>query len=386
MSALSHEFYMRRALDLARRGWGTSNPNPMVGAVIVEGGQIVTEGYCARDGGPHAERVALAALGRQPKDDATMYVTLEPCSTAGRTGACTDLILASGLRKLVAGATDPFPAHAGRGFALLREAGLDVTEGVLAGECADLNLLFNHWAAQRGPLLAAKVAVTLDGRMACRTGESRWITGEPARADVHRWRRLFPGIAVGAITVMKDNPRLTARLPDQPEHCPWRFVFDGLLRSAAEGALPAVYTDEFRERTIVVTTSHAGDGYVRKLRAAGVQVWVCHSATQRVGLAEFRRRCAEADINGVYFEGGPTLVSQLMQERQMDYLYSYAAPVLLADDKAKAMLAGLRTEKLSSALRLAEVKHEVLGEDVLTRGRVSYPDRMQVDEATFRIA
>ncbi|HZZ56216.1 MAG TPA: bifunctional diaminohydroxyphosphoribosylaminopyrimidine deaminase/5-amino-6-(5-phosphoribosylamino)uracil reductase RibD [Opitutaceae bacterium] len=384
MSASIDEFFMRHALQLARRAWGQTHPNPMVGAVIVEGGQIVAEGYCARDGGPHAERVALAALGRDPKPDATLYVTLEPCSTAGRTGACTDAILASGIGRVVAGATDPFPSHEGRGFQILRERGVAVETGVLEGECADLNLLFNHWVVQRTPLLAAKVAVSLDGRMASRTGDSRWITGEAARSDVHRWRRLFPGIAVGAQTVMKDNPRLTARLNGE-EFAPWRFVFDGLLRTVAEPTWPQLYKDEFRERTVVVTTAHAGDGYVRKLRQAGVQVWVCPSPTQRVGFADFRHRCAEQGINGVYFEGGPTLVSQLMQEEQMDYLFSYSAPLLFADDKAKAMLTGLRTERLGSALRLTGVRHELLGDDVLSRGRVVYPPKLQIDE-TVKLA
>lgn len=379
MSSSVDEFFMRHALELARRGWGQTHPNPMVGAVIVEGGQIVGEGYHARDGGPHAERVALAALGRDPKPEATMYVTLEPCSTAGRTGACTDAILASGIGRVVAGATDPFPEHSGRGFGVLRERGVAVETGVLERECSDLNLLFNHWAEQGGPLLAAKVAVTLDGRMACRTGESRWITGEAARADVHRWRRLFPGIAVGAQTVMKDNPRLTARHNGE-EFSPLRFVFDGLLRTVAEPTWPQLYKDEFRERTIVVTTPHAGDGYVRKLRQAGVQVWVFPSPTQRVSFSDFRSRCAEEGVNGVYFEGGPLLVSQLMQERQLDYFFSYTAPVLFADEKAKSMLAGLRTERLSSALRLTDVRHESFGDDALCRGKVVYPPKLQIDE------
>ncbi|HEY3754975.1 MAG TPA: bifunctional diaminohydroxyphosphoribosylaminopyrimidine deaminase/5-amino-6-(5-phosphoribosylamino)uracil reductase RibD [Opitutaceae bacterium] len=379
MSPSIDEHFMRHALQLARRAWGRTHPNPMVGAVIVEGGQVVAEGYHARDGGPHAERVALAALGRDPKPDATLYVTLEPCSTAGRTGACTEAILATGISRVVVGATDPLPAHAGHGFQILRERGVTVETGVLEAECADLNLLFNHWAVKQSPLLAAKVAVTLDGRMACRTGDSRWITGEAARADVHRWRRLFPGIAVGAQTVLKDNPRLTARV-DGEEFAPWRFVFDGLLRTVAEPTWPQLFKDEFRERTIVVTTSHAGDGYVRKLRQAGVQVWVFVSPAQRVNFSEFRARCAEHDINGVYFEGGPTLVSLLMQEQQLDYLFSYTAPLLLADEKAKGMLMGLRTEKLTSALRLGDVRHERFGDDSLCRGQIVYPSKLQIDE------
>ena len=376
---------MRRALDLARGVWGTTHPNPMVGAVIVENGQIVAEGATAPDGGPHAERLALLARGKPPRPGAVLYVTMEPCSTAGRTGACTEAIIASGLRHVVVGATDPNPAHAGKGFEVLRAAGIEVTTGVLERECADLNLIFNHWITREVPLVAAKLAVTLDGRMACRTGESKWITSDAARADVHRWRRLFPAIAVGAGTVMKDDPRLTARVPGAEEWCPVRFVFDGLLRTVTDKRLPSVYTDEFHERTIVVTTPHGGMGYVRKLREAGVQVWVLPSATQRAPMPEFRRRCVEERISGVLFEGGAQLVSQLLQDRQLDYMFVYRAPLLFADDRAKPMLNGLRTERLAQAIRLGHVHNEAQGDDMLTRGTMEYPEKLFVDEATFSL-
>ncbi len=385
MSVAEHETYMRRALEVARQAWGGTHPNPMVGALIVENGRIMAEGAHAQDGGPHAERLALLALGHRPREGATMYVTLEPCCTAGRTGACTEAIIASGLKRVVIGAKDPNPDHAGRGFEVLRAAGIEVIEGVLAEECTDLNLIFNHWIEHETPLVAAKAAVTLDGRIACRSGDSRWITGEAARADVMRWRRLFPSIAVGAGTVMTDNPRLTARRPGEAEWCPWRFVFDGLLRTVADRGMPAVYTDEFRERTIVVTTPHGGMGYVRKLRELGVQVWILPSATQRVPMGEFRKRCAQEKITGVYFEGGSQLVSQILQDKQLDYLFVYRAPVLLADDRSKPMLSGLRTEKLLNAIRLGEVRHEVFGDDTLTRGRVTYPAQMFIDETTFSL-
>ncbi len=377
---------MRCALDVARKGWGTTHPNPMVGALIVEEERIVAEGFHAQDGGPHAERLALLARGRPPRDGAILYVTLEPCSTAGRTGACTDAIIASGIKHVVVGATDPNPEHAGKGFAVLRAAGIEVTTGVLAAECADLNLIFNHWILQKTPLIASKSAITLDGRMACRTGESQWITSAESRADVHRWRRLFPAIAVGAGTVLKDNPRLTARMKGEVEWCPVRFVFDGLLRTVTDRHLPAVYTDEFHDRTVVVTTQHGGMGYVRKLREMGVQVWVLESGSQRVPLGEFRKKCAAEKINAVMFEGGARLVSQILQDRQLDYLFVYRAPMLLADEKAKPMFNGLRTERLANAIRLRNVQNEMHGEDVLTRGLVTYPEKMFVDETTFSMA
>jgi diaminohydroxyphosphoribosylaminopyrimidine deaminase / 5-amino-6-(5-phosphoribosylamino)uracil reductase len=379
------ELFMRRAIALARQAWGQTHPNPLVGAVIVEDGKIVAEGFHAHDGGPHAERVALAALGRAPKPGASLYVTLEPCSTHGRTGACCDAIREAGIRRVVVGATDPNPAHAGGGFKVLRESGVDVTEGVLAQQCEDLNLIFNHWIATGGPLLAAKVAITLDGKIACRTGESKWITGEAARTDVHSWRRYFPGIAVGAMTVMRDNPQLTARMPDGKIWCPLRFVFDGLLRTVTDAHLPHVYTDGFHERTVVVTTPHGGMGYVRKLREMGVQVWVLDTPSQRVNFADFRQRCASEKVTGVYFEGGAQLISEVMRARQLDYLFAYRAPMLFGDDKAKSMFTGLRPERIEQAVRLSEVRHEVFGDDALTRGRMVYPEKLLLDETVFSL-
>jgi diaminohydroxyphosphoribosylaminopyrimidine deaminase/5-amino-6-(5-phosphoribosylamino)uracil reductase len=385
MSAAEDEIFMERAAGLALRGWGDTHPNPMVGCVIVEDGNVVAGAYHEKDGAPHAERSALASLMRNPRAGATLYVTMEPCSTKGRTGACTEAIIGAGIRRVVAGATDPNPLHAGRGFEVLRDAGVEVVTGVLGAKCSDLNLIFNHWITRKEPLLAGKIAATLDGRIATRTGESKWITGEPARADVHRWRRLFPAIGVGAGTVMKDNPSLTARIEGEPVVSPIRFVFDGHLRTVVAGTLPRVYTDEFAKRTTVVTTQHAGVGYVRKLRDMGIGVWVLESASGRVPLAQFRTKCAAEGISGVLLEGGALLLSRALIERQLDYLFAYHAPVLFADDKAKAVLGGLRTEKLAQAIRLSGVRRQTLGDDSLVRGSVVYPEKVQIDETLFSL-
>ncbi len=381
----SDETFMRQALALAQKAWGETHPNPMVGAIIVEDGGVVAEGFHARDGGPHAERLALQALGRAPKPSATLYVTLEPCSTPGRTGACTDAIIGSGIRRVVVGATDPFPPHAGRGFSVLKDAGIEVSGGVLAEDCADLNLIYNHWMSRKTPILAGKSAMTLDGRIATRTGDSKWVTNEQSRADVHRWRRLFPGIAVGAGTVAADNPKLTSRRPGQDEWCPWRFVFDGRLRLWNDRSLPGLFTDRYRERTVVVTTQHGGLGYVRKLVDLGVKVWILESPTVRVSLPAFRARCAAENITGVYFEGGAQLLSELVQLRELDYLFTYRSSLLLADDRAKSAFSGLRSDKLAHAVRLASVRHEAFGDDFLVRGSVTYPTVLQVDETTFSL-
>jgi len=382
MNLLDHESFMRRAIAVAKRGWGDTHPNPLVGALIVEEGERVAEGHHAKAGEAHAEIVALRALGRKPKHGATLYVTLEPCCTHGRTPPCTEAIIAAGFTCVVVGATDPNPAHAGHGFAALRTAGIEVVTGVLTGECTDLNLIFNHWITTGRTLFAAKSGVTLDGKVATRTGDSKWITGEQARANGHVWRRYFPAIAVGAGTLRADNPRLTARV-DGKEWCPWRFVFDGLLRSVLDKAMPGIFTDEFHERTIVVTTPHGGLGYARKLNQLGVKTWIMESPTPKVNFADFRKRCTQEGIGGVFFEGGAQLLSELMQARELDYLFTYQAPVLLADDRGKSIFSGLRTETLDGAIRLNQVRHEVHGDDSLMRGFLKYPEKMFVDEATI---
>lgn len=381
MNPAERDGIMRRCLALAQRAWGETHPNPMVGAAIVEDGVVVAEGWHSRAGEPHAEIEALRALGRAPRPDAMLFVTLEPCCTHGRTGPCTEAIIASGIRYVVVGAVDANPAHAGRGLDILKAAGVTVETRVLTDECEDLNLIFNHWVTHGTPLLAAKVATTLDGRTATRTGESKWITGTLARQDVMRWRRLFPAIAVGAGTVMRDRPRLTARIEAQAEWCPWRIVFDGRMRLAAERELPGVFTDEFRGRTIVVTAEDAAIGYVRKLDGAGVRTWRLPAVNGRVSPAAFRKKCAAEGVCGVYMEGGAQLLSEFLAAREIDYLFAYRAPVFLADQRAQGAMRGLRTERLDAALRLENIRHASLGDDQLMRGRMVYPPKLTLDEA-----
>jgi len=375
-----HEAFMRRALGLARRAWGQTHPNPMVGALLVEEGQIVAEGFHVQAGEPHAEVVALRTLGRPPRAGATLYVTLEPCCTHGRTPPCTEAILAAGLKHVVVGATDPNPQHAGQGLALLRAAGVNVEAGVLADECADLNLIFNHWITTGRPLLAAKVATTIDGRIACRTGESKWITGEAARADVMRWRRLFPGIAVGAGTVASDDPRLTARLAEG-EWCPVRFIFDAALSTTTLNPLPRLLTDEHRARTVVVTSERQHSVVVRKLEELGVRVWRLPVERGLVSNAAFVEHCAREGLTGVLVEGGSGLVSGLVQQRALDYLLAYRAPRLFADAQAVPLATGLRVETPAEGLQLAGVRHAIFGDDQLLRGRVVYPESLREDKS-----
>jgi diaminohydroxyphosphoribosylaminopyrimidine deaminase / 5-amino-6-(5-phosphoribosylamino)uracil reductase len=366
----SDEAHMAHALALARRAWGETSPNPLVGAVIVEDGRVVAEGWHDRDGGPHAERVALAALGRRPKPTATLYVTLEPCSTHGRTGACCDAIRAAGITRVVVAAEDPNPAHAGRGLEVLRAAGVAVTAGVRAEEATELNLIFNHWITRQRPLFAAKIATTQDGYSAPPAGAPHAITGEAARADVHHWRRLFPAIAVGAGTVLTDNPALTRRWRDEAtgearETCGVRFIFDPSLRTAAARpeAWPRVYTDQWRAQTVVVATAgRAEPNAARALAAAGIVVWVLLNARGAAFWTEFAARCAAARISGVYLEGGATVLGDAAAAGALDYVFWYRTE---HDAPSGTGWSG-RVEWADARWR---DRHETrLGVDTLTRG------------------
>ena len=206
--------FMREALKLAQRACGMTSPNPMVGAVLVRGGKIIGRGFHQRAGEPHAEIEALRdaeARGHSPRG-ATLYVTLEPCCTHGRTPPCTDAIIASGIREVIVGATDPNPKHSGRGLEVLRAAHVKVRDGVLAAEATRLNEAFNHWIVHRTPFVTVKAAMSLDGKIATRTGESKWITGPQSRERAMRLRQGADAILVGANTILRDDPSLTVRL------------------------------------------------------------------------------------------------------------------------------------------------------------------------------
>ncbi len=359
---------MRRALELARRAWGETHPNPMVGALIIEEGKIVAEGWHARSGELHAERVALNNLERKPKPDATMVVTLEPCSTHGRTGACCEAIARAGIARVIVGAEDPFAGHAGNGFAVLRQSGVEVISGILAEECADLNLIFNHWIVRREPFVALKTATSLDGRIASRHGESQWITGATARADVMRWRRYFPAIATSSGTVLADNPRLTSRCEGAEEWCPVRFVFDRRLRTAERLDLH-VFSDAWREKTVVVTAAQAAEERRDVLKKNGVAVWALPVATEQDFFCAFKNRCAEENLPGVWVEGGGTFLGSWLKSGAADYLYQYVAPTIFADEKAIPAFSGSETD-LGNLFRVNRLKYEKLGSDSLLRGHL----------------
>ena len=365
---------MERALQLARKGWGTTHPNPMVGAVVAHGETILGEGFHAHAGEPHAEVNALqdASAAGHSLAEATLYITMEPCSTQGRTPPCTEAIRAAGVCRVVIGTTDPNPKHAGSGFAILRDIGCTVEVGVLEESCRDLNLIFNQWIVTGRPLWAAKIATTLDGKIATRTGESQWITGPEARRDVMRWRRYFPAIAVGSETALRDNPRLTARNPEEAEYCPMRFIFDRRLRLAAEAHRLHLFTDSWASRTILVTHRGHPGGALRNFHSCGVTVW---EIDPEQWWDEIEARMGGAGIHGVYVEGGAGLLGSLLQGRRLHYLFCYQAPKILADHEAPAAFHGRAVPHLTDALQLRKFHHSTHGDDRLIRGFLHDPGK-----------
>mgnify|MGYP000032399359 CR=1 FL=1 len=379
---MKNEAYMLAALEEARKAMGKTHPNPAVGAVVVHREQVVARGHTEPAGGRHAEIVALDAFretGLQVDASTALVVTLEPCSTRGRTPPCTGAIIESGIRKVLAGAVDPNPRHAGRGFEVLKEAGLDVTPGILAGDCEDLNLIFNWRMTEGRPFFAGKIATTLDGRIATRGGLSKWITGTEARADVHRWRRYFPAIAVGAGTVLADNPALTARIGGEEEWCPVRFIFDRHLITFKDGTFK-VYSDAWRERTIVVS-SRAHLGRIRKLEEeTGIRFWAIESGLEDGGLPEFAQRCHKEGIDGMFLEGGAHLLSSFLNFRYLDYLFAYRAPKLLADASGLAPFTGQEPVTMQDTVTLRAIRQAGFGDDQLMRGFVVYPNQKEDQE------
>lgn len=369
------EPFMREAIAEARKSMGATHPNPAVGAVLVHDGRTVARGHTEPPGGRHAERVALEAfqaMNRVPNASTTLVVTLEPCSTEGRTGACTRAIEAAGIPHVVIGTIDPNPAHNGAGVEHLNAAGIRVTTGVLEQDCRDLNLIF-HWRMTTGlPFFAGKVATTLDGRIATRGGLSRWITGPESREDVHFWRRYFPAIAVGAGTILADNPVLTARLPGAEPWCPVRFVFDRNLVTFRE-ELPLVYTDAYRERTIVVTNRSRLSQVEQLEQTHGLRFWTLEDNPGDGGLAEFTERCLGEGIDGLLLEGGGALLSAFLKGRHLHYLFAYRAPKLLGDSSGLVPFSGLEPVSMDETVRLTEVRHSTFGEDQLMRGFLVYP-------------
>lgn len=351
---------MLRALELAGRGVGRVSPNPMVGAVLVKSGRTVGEGWHRRFGGPHAEVEALRAAGRAASG-ATLYVTMEPCCTCGKTGACTEALLTAGIKRVVAATLDPNCAVNGRGLRCLRAAGVAVELGLLAAEARRLNEAYFCSRRERRPFFTLRVALTLDGMMAARNGESQWITGPAARRRTMALRCSSDAVLVGVETVLRDDPRLTCRGARRVPVL--RVVLDSRLRTPPAARL-------FREPGPVLLLTSRGDAARRaRLERAGAEVIEVRSG--RSGLLDWTAIAAELhrrDIQSVLVEGGARVASSALEAGLVDKVVTFHAPMLMGP--GRCMTGGMRPRGFGRVIQLRRVRHELLGPDVMTEGYI----------------
>ncbi len=363
--------HMRRALELAERGRPHAAPNPLVGCVLVaaDGDEIVGEGWHERVGGPHAEAVALRAAGERARG-ATAYVTLEPCDHQGRTPPCTDALLGAGIARVIVAAIDPNPLVDGRGLARLRAAGVAVEVGLLASEAEAQNVAFMTAQRLGRPWVRYKTAMTLDGKIATRTGQSRWITGEASRALVQRWRHESDAVAVGVTTVLLDDPRLTARVDGG--RTPRKVVFDSVARTPPHAALFARDEAGAPARTTLMVGPRAPADRLEALRAAGAEVVVSDDGRGRPDVASsLRHLLATAHVTSLLLEGGGTLAWSLFEARLVDRVAWFVGPMLLGG-KGASPLGGLGVATIDDAVGLDGVVVSHLGADLLIEGDVRY--------------
>jgi diaminohydroxyphosphoribosylaminopyrimidine deaminase/5-amino-6-(5-phosphoribosylamino)uracil reductase len=364
---------MRMALRLARRGLGATSPNPMVGAVLVKAGKVIGRGWHHRAGQPHAEIEALLDAQRRGHNikNATLYVTLEPCCTHGRTPPCTEAILAAGITKVVVGAIDPNPRHSGRGLVTLRRAGLSVKQGVLGPECEGLNEAFNYWIQHRLPFVTVKTAMTLDGKIATPSGESKWITGEVARAYGMKLREAADAILVGINTIMADNPSLTIRGGQSKHSGPGekklrRIMLDSMARTPLNSQ---VASDEFSKFTTIVVSRRAPESRKRAL-SQKVQVWVAPSRDGRIDLQSVLERLGSENVTSLLVEGGGEVNASFLLRGYAQRVAFFYAPLVLGGADARKAVGGRGATSLKDSLVLQDMRWRRLGSDWLLTARV----------------
>lgn len=354
--------YMRRALELAKRGAGHVSPNPMVGAVIVKDGRIIGEGWHEQIGGLHAERNALKHCTEDPAG-ATIYVTLEPCCHYGRTPPCTEAILENRLSRVVVACLDPNPLVAGKGIGILRDAGVECETGVLEDECYALNEVFFHYITTKKPFVLMKYAMTLDGKIAAFTGDSKWVTGEDARAHVQQTRRRLSSIMVGIGTVLADDPMLNCRIESGVD--PVRVIIDSSLRTPLDSQIVRTARD------IPTHIFCANDEKAQPLTDAGVIVHrMPDESGTKVDLRGVLDTLGSLQIDSVLLEGGGTLNGEFIRLGLVDKVQAYIAPKLIGGAEAKSPVGGAGIPLMADALLLEQPTITRLGADLLIEGRI----------------
>ena len=362
-----NEKYMRMAIELAKRGAGAVNPNPMVGAVVVKNGKVIGEGYHKFFGGPHAEVYALEDAGKEV-EGAAIYVTLEPCSHYGKTPPCAKKIIDMGIKKCFIGSSDPNPKVAGKGVAMLKEAGIEVVENVLKEECDEINQVFFKYIKTKIPYLFVKCGITLDGKIALSNGISKWITNSIAREKVQYYRNKFMGIMVGINTVLTDNPSLTARIENSVN--PFRIIVDPNLQINEDCKVVKNNEDE---KTVIITSQK--NLFAEDVENTEIQmkqkrlveenkVKFIFIDGEKFSFKKMLEEIGKAGIDSVLLEGGETLISLAFEENVIDGGEIFIANKILGDSRAKPFISGFVREKMEEAVQLTNVRNNIYGENV----------------------
>jgi diaminohydroxyphosphoribosylaminopyrimidine deaminase/5-amino-6-(5-phosphoribosylamino)uracil reductase len=359
------EIYMRMALRLAEKGRGRTSPNPMVGAVVVKSGKVISRGYHRKAGDPHAEAIALKRAGKKAKG-ATLYVTLEPCShTNKRTPPCTPLVLQSEVKRVVVSMIDPNPRVSGGGIKTLRKAGIEVVSGVLEREARALNEAYLKYITTGMPFVTLKIAQTLDGKIATASGESKWITSEKAREEGQRLRNSNDAILVGVNTVLKDNPSLTARVPGGRD--PIRVIVDSRLRTPVNAK---VITQRSSAKTCIATLDTMPKDKLVKLLDNGAEILLARGRIGHIDLKYLMKMLGSFGITSVLIEGGSEVNASALKARIVDKVVMFIAPKLMAGTDARCSIGGKAPAKLSKAISLHDVTSRFIGPDMVVVGYI----------------
>ncbi|MBN2517554.1 MAG: bifunctional diaminohydroxyphosphoribosylaminopyrimidine deaminase/5-amino-6-(5-phosphoribosylamino)uracil reductase RibD [Candidatus Altiarchaeota archaeon] len=360
----SDEFYMHKALELAEKGVGDTSPNPAVGCVIVKGDKIVGQGYHEKAGLPHAEVNALKEAGENA-NGATLYVTLEPCAHYGRTPPCTEAIKLAGVKKVVAAVIDPNPLVSGRGVAELVNSGIKVKTGILEEEARRINESYAKFITTKMPFVIAKAGMSIDGKIATRTGESRWITGEEAREYVHGLRSRVDAIVVGLGTVLKDDPELTARPAGGKGKNPKRVVVDTELRISKKSRVL-----DKEAGTIIATTKKASKSRIDEFEGIGIKVIVVGEKDGGVDLKELVTELGKMEVTSLLIEGGGEVHASALKAGIVDKVLFFIAPKIIGGRDSVNVVGGQGIDSLKDAIKIADSKITKMGDDYLFEGYI----------------
>ena len=356
---------MRRAIELAKKGGGYVHPNPLVGCVVVKDGEIIAEGYHEKYGEYHAERNALLRCKSETKS-ASLYVTLEPCCHCGKTPPCTEIIIEKGIKKVFVGILDPNPLVAGKGVKILQDAGIEVEVGLCEDEIRELNKVFLKYITTKRPYVIMKTAMTLDGKIAAFTGDSKWVTNDESRKLVHELRSEMAAVIVGIGTVLADHPMLNVRLEGNP-HQPIRIVVDSNLRIPLDSQLVKTAS---QYKTIIATTVLPSVEDARNLLSASCDVIQCASKDNHVDINDLMFKLGSLGIDSLLLEGGGTLNAAFLEAGCVDEVWAFIAPKIIGGEGAKTPVSGKGIDKMSDAIQLQNIDIQNINGDILIKGKI----------------